>query len=90
MNRTRQITIETHSITIIRTSGKTYSARCEQCDETVTAFVPEKVAGFLRLDLTEVCRRIKGGEMHLTETKRGVALVCSNSLGGTHTKYLSK
>lgn len=80
MNRTRQITIETHSITIIRTRGNQHSAHCECCGETVTVFAPEQIARFLQLDLTEVCRRIETQQIHLTNDSEGVAMVCRNSL----------
>jgi hypothetical protein len=86
--RRTEITIETHSITIIRTRGRQPSAHCECCDETVTAFAPEQVAEFLRLDLAEVCRRIAAKQLHLTNDGEGVAMVCANSLGATQTKYL--
>ena len=80
MNKTTQITIETHSITIIQTNSRRHSAHCERCGETVSAFTPEQTAMFLRLDLTEICRRIEAGKLHLTETKRTAgALVCGNS-----------
>ncbi len=79
MNKTTQITIETHSITIIRARGIRHSVHCERCGETVSAFAPEQIAAFLRLNLTEICRRIEAGKLHLTETGRGVALVCGNS-----------
>ena len=80
MNKTTQITIETHSITIIRTNSRRHSAHCERCGETVSAFTPEQTAMFLRLNLTEICRRIEAGQLHLTETKRTAgALVCGNS-----------
>lgn len=79
MNRKTKITIETHSITIIRARGGLFSTHCEHCLKTVSAFAPEQIAAFLRLDLTEVCRRIETGELHLTETGRTVALVCGNS-----------
>ena len=74
-----EITIETHSITIIQTNSRRHSAHCERCGETVSAFTPEQTAMFLRLDLTEICRRIEAGKLHLTETGRAVALVCGNS-----------
>lgn len=80
MNRTRQITIETHSITIIRTRGRQNSAHCECCGETVTAFAPGQIAAVLRLDLTEVCRQIETKQIHLTNDSEGVAMVCGNSL----------
>lgn len=79
MNRKTEITIEKHSITIIRAKGERFSDYCEQCQKTVSAFTPEQLATFMRLDVTEICRRIESGELHLTETGRGVALVCGNS-----------
>lgn len=77
--RRTEITIETHSITIIRTSDQRFSAFCERCKKTVSAFTPEQLAVFMRLDLNEICRRIESGELHLTESGRTVALVCGNS-----------
>lgn len=79
MNRKTEITIETHSITIIRAKSKKFSTRCERCEKTVSAFAPEQLAAFLRLELAEVCRRLETGELHLTETGRTVALICGNS-----------
>lgn len=74
-----EITIETHSIMIIRTNSRRHSAHCERCGETVSAFTPEQTAMFLRLDLTEICRRIESGKLHLTQNRRAIALVCGNS-----------
>lgn len=79
MNRTRQITIETHSITIIRTGGRQNSVHCECCGETVTAFAPEQIAAVLRLDLTEICHRIEAQQIHLTSNGDNVAKICGNS-----------
>ena len=90
MNRTRQITIETHSITIIRTNSVKHSTHCEHCQTTVSAFAPEKIAAFLRLDLAEVCRRIEAGELHLIETGRGVAFVCGDLSDNTQTNNFLK
>lgn len=79
IHRTRQITIETHSVTIIRAKGKSFSDYCENCRIKVSAFMPEQVAAFLQIDLSEVNRQIESGEFHLI-TAQGVALVCGNSL----------
>jgi len=75
-----EITIETHSITIIRTSGNPVSAYCEHCQETVTAFSPKQAAGFLHLTLAEICLLIQSGQIHLTQTGRGTGLICGNLL----------
>ncbi len=78
--RQLEITIETHRITIIRTKGKIPSIYCEYCLETVTAFTPEQVAGFLQLSITEIYQRVATKQIHLTKEGRGVALICGNSL----------
>jgi hypothetical protein len=77
--RRTEITIETHSITIIRTSDQRFSSFCERCEKTVSAFTPEQLATLMRLELNEICRRVDSGELHLTETGRSFALVCGNS-----------
>ena len=82
MNRKTEITIETHSITIIRTNDRRFSAYCERCGKTVSAFTPEQIANVLHVDLTEVCRRVEGKQIHLTRTERSAALICGNSLEG--------
>jgi hypothetical protein len=78
--RQLEITIETHSITIIRTKGKIPSMYCEHCLETVSAFTPEQVAGFFQVSITEIYQRVATKQIHLTNEGRGVALVCGNSL----------
>lgn len=87
---TRQITIETHSVTIIRTNGKPISAFCERCRTTVTTFAPEQIAAFFGMTPAEICRRVEADELHFIETRRGVALVCGGSLSDTRTKYFLK
>lgn len=81
--RRTEIYIETHSVTIIRTKGKSFSAYCERCETTVAAFTPEQVAAFLEFNLAEVCRRIENAELHLIQNTRSLALICGNSLQGS-------
>ena len=75
----RQITIETHSITIIRAKGKTISAYCQYCQQNVSAFSIEQFAAIFQMDLNEVCRQIESGKFHLVAIE-DVLLVCGNSL----------
>lgn len=79
MRQKTEITIETRSITIIRARGRRFAAYCQSCGKTVSAFTPEQIALFLRLDIKEICCRIEAGEFHLIETGRTVALICGNS-----------
>lgn len=84
--RRTEITIETRSITIIRTNGAHHSAHCRHCLQTVAAFAPEQIAAALRLDLTEICRRVQTEQIHLVSSERGTALICGNSLAGENNK----
>lgn len=85
IRQTRQITIETHSITIIRAKGNSLADFCERCQHNVAAFAPEQIARFFQLTMEEVCRRVEQGELHLTKMQRGVALICGDSLN--HTEF---
>lgn len=78
MIRKRQITIETHSITIIRASGSSAVVTCETCREPVTAFPPAQIATALRLSATEIEALRQSGEIH--SDSRNSVLVCGNSL----------
>ncbi len=86
----RQITIETHSLTIIRTGGKKISAFCERCQTNVLAFTPEQIAAFLDLIVAEICLRVQSDELHLIKTGRSVALICGGSLSDEQTSYSLK
>lgn len=75
-----QITIERRSVTIIRATGNSHAARCEECGGDVTAFSPRDIAQFLGLELDEVFRRVAAADFHLTNSRRGAALICGSSL----------
>jgi uncharacterized protein (DUF2344 family) len=78
--RRAEITIETHSVTTIRSKVPSQTFYCEHCRESVTTFAPEQLAELLQLDLTEISRRIETHQIHLANDGRGAALICSNSL----------
>jgi len=86
MNSTtkRQITIERHSITRIRISGKSRFVFCEDCQTETLAFTPEQVAGFLRVSVDDICQQIEDGQFHLTG-REGLAFICTNSLENRQT-----
>ena len=75
----RQITIERHSITTIRISGKSQFVSCEICQLVTLAFTPEQTGKFLQISEAEVLRQIELGEFHLVESE-DVLLICGNSL----------
>ncbi|MEJ7848719.1 MAG: hypothetical protein WKF92_11595 [Pyrinomonadaceae bacterium] len=79
INRRREITIETHEITLIRKS-KSATDRCRTCGTAVPCFTAEQAAVISRSTLMEVCRRLETGEIHLTNPGRAAAIVCGRSL----------
>ncbi len=85
--RRTEIYYETHSVTTIRIKGETsLSAFCDCCQTNVVVFAPEQIAAFLRLTLAEVCRRVETDELHLSENRRGIALICGRSLNNSENK----
>lgn len=90
INRRRiEIVEETCEIVIIRTNSERRKTFCEICQATVQAFAPDQIAGFLHIELSDVCRLIESEKFHLTKQRRGFALVCANSLGsGGENDYL--
>lgn len=78
MNRKTQITIETHSITIIRSTGATFNVHCETCQKSVSAFDAEQIAEALKLDQLQVEAFRLSGEIHNTASDN--LLLCGNSL----------
>jgi len=82
--RRTEIYFETHNVTTIRIKGGTsLSAFCDYCQTNVAVFAPEQIAAFLRLTLAEVCRRVETNELHLIDTRRGIALICGTSLSNS-------
>jgi hypothetical protein len=78
--KTREITIETHSVTIIRASSSSPSAHCDHCLKAVSAFAPDQIAKLLQVSLAEIYRRVEIKQIHLTNNGEGVALICGNSI----------
>lgn len=75
----RQITIERHSITTIRISGKSRFLFCQICQNQTLAFTSEQTANFLQIKVEEVLQQIESGAFHLID-RTGVMLICGNSL----------
>ena len=80
--RRTEITIETHSVTIIRTRGKIFSADCEQCKKNTEAVTVEQSAARLNTTALNIYSLIKTGELHFLRTteSRMLPLVCGNSI----------
>ena len=86
VKRRTRISVETHETKIIhlRTGGR--SAFCQHCQASITWFTPEQVALLLNISVSEVCRDVETGRFHLTETERGTAQICGDSLAAIFKK----
>lgn len=76
-----EITIETRSVTIIRTRGKRFSAVCEHCQKKTEAVTVEEFAARLNTTPQNVYSLIQTGELHFLETAGNarLPLVCRSS-----------
>jgi len=76
MRRTK-ITIEQHTITIIRQRGKQTSVYCIRCQSFVSTATPEETAARLQISYGEIGALVRRGEIHFVETSEGnLPLVC--------------
>ena len=80
VGRRIEISIETHETKIIHIRTGKRSAFCQHCQASITWFTPEQVALLLNISVSEVCRDVETGRFHLTETERGTARICGDSL----------
>ena len=78
MSRKTQITIETHSLTIIRARRASRSVLCGVCGQRVSAFAAAEIAEALRLSTAAIEALYRSGEIHSPVS--GSDLVCGNSL----------
>ena len=77
IERKRQITIETHSITRIRIRSKSHFIFCRVCHSENIAFTSEQVAAFFQTNADEISRQIELGKFHLIDGKE-TALICGS------------
>ena len=85
-----EIQIETHEIKVIRFRGRQFSAYCERCQATVSAFTPEQTAKLLQMAFVDVCRFVEAEKFHLVGTKRGLPFICGNSLDNKNKPWMPK
>lgn len=72
-----EITIETHSVTIIRMrGGKTESAFCETCRENVQIFSPAQAALIFRVDAQFLATLCYSNQIHVVAENA----LCAGSL----------
>lgn len=74
------MSIETHEFRIVRINDGSGQVHCSKCGERSVTLTPEQSASFLRVSLSEVCRRIDAAEIHLASGDNRFGLVCARSL----------
>jgi hypothetical protein len=78
--RTRRVTVETHSLTVLRTLGQTSSLWCKACGAETLAVTIDVAAGIGSVTQREIFRLIETGLLHFTEMPSGSLLICVESL----------
>lgn len=79
ITRIQEITVETRSVTIIRSRGFQTTTFCQNCGQSVTAFPIEQITDLLDKNAEEIFELIERGDLHLAETDNAHPLIC----GGT-------
>jgi hypothetical protein len=83
--RHTEITIETHSLTIIRVRGdKSGLVYCRHCRENVATFRHAHAALIFRAELSEIERLSQINSIHTADD----AALCGNSLAGFYSKEI--
>lgn len=80
MKRRTEITIEKQRLLLI--SGRRVSATgwCDPCGAQVDLVTAETAAALSGVSTRAIYRRVESGELHFTEVREGLLLVCRESL----------
>ena len=76
----KQITIETHQLTVVRSANRAVRVRCEECARQVSMVPPEEAAMLARVTPRTIYRWVEEGRLHFLETQPGQLTVCVESL----------
>ena len=79
MRKRTVTTIETHQIVFVRHTPSPAVAWCPACLKEVEMVCLENAALLTGVSLSDLCRRVGDGDIHLVETANG-SLVCAYSL----------
>ena len=76
--RRTEITIETHTVTIIRTRGKSL-VFCEICRAEAEIFSTPQIISVFRLEFAEIKKLFQNNRIHFVGSTE---MLCGNSLAG--------
>lgn len=78
--RKTTITVETHSLTILRTQGCSACLWCANCGAESQMITVEQAAGVCSVTQRAVFGLVEDARVHFTETPAGRLLICAESL----------
>jgi len=80
MMKKKEITVETHQVTVIRRRRSAHRAWCAACAQTVPMVSAEEAAALLGLTVRKVYRLVEAEGLHFTETREGWLRLCLDSI----------
>jgi hypothetical protein len=80
VSKSREITVETERLLIIRRRYQAVEELCDGCGELALMIRPDQAAAVTGLTLRNLFSRIDEGKLHFRELPNGLVLICLNSL----------
>jgi hypothetical protein len=74
------VTVETHSLTILRTRGHASATWCAACGAQTQTVTVEVAARLRSVTQRTIFRLLEAGSLHFNETPAGELLICAESL----------
>ena len=78
--RTTKVTVETHSLTILRTRGSASVVWCAACGMETQTVTVELAASLCSVTQRTIFRMLEADHLHFNETATGQLLICLESL----------
>jgi hypothetical protein len=80
VSETKEITVETERLLIIRRRYRAVEEWCEGCGELALMIRPDQAAAVTGRTLRQIFTDIENDRLHFRESPDGLVLVCLNSL----------
>ncbi|HYW70932.1 MAG TPA: hypothetical protein VE961_07860 [Pyrinomonadaceae bacterium] len=80
MSETREITVETERLLVIRRRYRAVEEWCEECDRLALMIRPDQAAAVTGRTLRMIFTEIESGQLHFREYPDGSVLLCLNTL----------
>ena len=80
MSETKEITVETERLLIIRRRYRAVEEWCDGCGEQALMIRPDQAAAVTGRTLRTIFTDIESGRLHFRESPDGLLLVCLHSL----------